>query len=491
MSRRALTVNHSSAAARIPKAWRFVLAGLGVLAAALMLAALAVRLLVDVDGYKPRVEAAASRALGMDVTIEGRLRAGLVGGLHVALENVRIRNRGVELAFAEEVDLAIDLLPLLRQRLRYSRITLDRARITIERGRDGRYNFQKPPGVTEAFQALDLPRLSFPELTFVYADRLSGDGFESGNCKGELANLRHPGGAPFLMRLSVTGQFACGELRGKETTVSDLSFPVAATDGVFDFKPVTMRVFGGQGSGSLRMDRSAEVPVVNLAYSLPKFRIEDVFKTLPPGRSVSGLMDFSTTLTMRGRTRRELLQSASGDMALSGQNLTLAGVDLDGRYSKYEASQNFSLFDVAGLVLAGPAGLVITKGYDFSSAAAQSGGSTRIRTVYSRWTVDKGVARAADVAMTTDENRLALRGGLDFVDGEFDEVFVALVDANGCAKVRQRIRGPFGKPVVEKVSIIASLAGPVQSLLGRAADLLSKSGVACEVFYGGSVAPPK
>jgi len=484
-------VNRSSAVTRIPKIWRYVLAGLGLLAAASTLAALAVWFLVDLDGYKPRVEAAASRMLGMDVSIEGRLRASLVPGLHVSLENVRIRNRGVELAFAEEVDLAIDLLLLLRQRLRYSHITFDRARIAIERGQDGRYNFQKPPGVAQAFQALDLPQLSLPELAFVYVDRLSGDGFESANCKGELTDLRHPGSAPFLKRLSVTAQFACGELRGMETTVSDLSVPVAATDGVFDFKPVTMRVLGGQGSASLRLDRSAEVPVLDLAFALPKFRMEDVFGTLPPGRSVSGLMDFSTHLEMRGRTRRELLQSASGDMALSGQNLTLAGMDLDERYSKYEASQNFSLFDVAGLLLAGPAGLVVTKGYDFSSAAAQSGGSTRIRTVHSRWSVDKGVARATDVAMTTDENRLALRGGLDFVDGEFDEVFVALVDANGCAKVRQRIRGPFAAPVVEKVSVISSLAGPVQSLLGQAADLLSKSGVACEVFYDGTVAPPK
>ena len=476
---------------RLPRAWKHVLVALGGLAGLLVLASLAALLLVDVDAYKPRVEEAASRALGMSVTVEGRMHIGLVPGLRVVLDGVRVRNGGSELVFAESARIAIGLRSLLARELRYDGITLKGARVSIERGRDGRYNFQKAIGATAAFRALALPRLSFPELFVVYADRKDGGGFEARNCRGELTDMRHPGGAPFLARLSVSGQLACGEVRGKDATATDFLLPVEAKDGVFDFKPVTMRVYGGLGSGSLRMDRSTEVPVIHLAYSLRKLRIEEVFKAPATGRSVSGPMDFSTTLAMRGRTRRELRQSAGGDMALSGKDLTLSGVDLDKRYSKFEASQSFDLLDVAAVLLAGPVGLAVTKGYDFSSAAAESGGSTRIRTVDSKWKVDKGVARASDVAMTTDGNRFALQGGLDFVDEEFDEVFVALVDARGCAKVRQRIRGPFGNPVVEKVGVMASVAGPVQDLFGRAADLLSRTGVACEVFYSGSVAPPK
>src|SRR5450631_312622 len=122
---------------RIPKALKIFLYALGGLAGILLLAALAVMLFVDVDAYKPRAEAAASDALGMNVTVEGRLRLGFIPGLHVTLENVRIRNRGTEIAFVEEAELAIDLLPLLQQELRYSSITLNRARISIERDKDG------------------------------------------------------------------------------------------------------------------------------------------------------------------------------------------------------------------------------------------------------------------------------------------------------------------------------------------------------------------
>ena len=480
----------SDSVRRMPKALKVGLLALGALAGVVVLGALALLAFVDIDDFKPRVESAASSAFGMEVTVEGPLRIGFLPGLHVELENVRVRNGESQLALVETAELAIDLLPLLRRELRYDSIVLKRARISIERGRDGRYNYQRPAGIVAPFRAMELKRVSFPDLAFAYADKASGSAFEAGNCDGELTGMRHPGGAPFLMRLSLAGQLACNELRGKETTVSDVKLSIQATDGVFDFKPVTMRVAGGQGSGSLRMDRSAAVPAFQLEYSLARFRIQEFFKGMPPEKSVSGLMDFSTTLSMRGRTRVEMLRSANGQMSLSGTNLTLAGMDLDQTFSRYRVSQHFNLFDMTAFLLAGPLGLVVTKGYDFSSLAQQAGGSTQIRTVVSRWQVEKGVAHARDVALATSENRLALQGGLDFVNGEFDEVFVALIDSKGCARMRQRIRGPFGKPVVEKPNILASLAGPVVNLIGKARDILPGKD-SCEVFYSGSVAPPK
>lgn len=458
--------------AGIPKSLKIFLVVVAGLAGVLVIAALAVLLLVDVDTYKPRVETMASSALGMNVAVEGRLHIGFVPGLHIALAKVRVRNRATEVAFVEEARIAIPLVSLLRQELRYQSVALHRARISIERDRDSHYNYERSPEAKEAFRAIELPKVSFTDLVVVYTDRTSGGGFESGNCNGELTQVRHPGGAEFLARLSFSGQFACSEVRGTDAKVSDLKLSAAATEGVFDFKPITMRVFGGQGSGSMRMDRTAAVPSLQLSYSLSKFRIEELFKGLPAGASVSGSMDFSTILSMHGRTRGELRRSANGEMSLSGTNLVIAGMDLDKDLSKYIASQNFNLFDLSALLLAGPIGLGVTKGFEFSSLAQQAGGSTQIRAVVSKWHVEKGVAHAKDVALATRENRLALQGGLDFVDDEYDEVFVALVDAHGCATVRQRIRGPFSKPIVEKPSVLTSLTGPVLNLLDSVAKLI-------------------
>jgi AsmA protein len=476
---------------RIPRTLKIGLFAFGGMAGLLMLAVLAAVLLVDVNAYKPHVEAVASKALGMNVTVEGPLRIGFIPGLHVTLENVHIRNRGSEIALVQEAALAIDFLPLLQREFRYGSIALKRARISVERGRDGKYNIERAADDIASTPALNLQEVSFSELIVAYADKESGSSFESADCNGELTRMRHPGGAPFLARLSVSGQFACRAVRGKDAAVSDLKFPVEASDGVFDFKPVTMVAFGGRGTGSLRMDRAAEVPVLHLTFSLAKLRIEEIFKGLPPGMSVRGLMDYSATLSMRGRTWVELRQSADGEMSLSGTNLTLDGADLDRELSSYASSQSFNLFDLSAFLFAGPIGLAVTKGYELSNLLQQTGGSTQIRTVVSTWKVEKGVAHARDVALATRDNRLALKGRLDFVDYEYDEVFVALIDANGCATVRQRIRGPFSSPVVEKPGVLASLAGPVLNLLGKARGLIPGTGGRCEVFYEGSVAPPK
>jgi AsmA protein len=107
----------------------------------------------------------------------------------------------------------------------------------------------------------------------------------------------------------------------------------------------------------------------------------------------------------------------------------------------------------------------------------------------SDWKIERGVAQAHDVAMTTKERRVALRGGLDFVNERFNDVTGALIDARGCAEVRQKIRGPFLKPVVDKPNILTSLAGPALKLLRKGSKFFP--GNACDVFYAGLVVPPK
>jgi len=470
--------------ARMPKALKISLFAFGGMIGVLVLIALTAPLFVDVDSYRRQVEVEASNVLRMEVAIQGRMRIGFTPGLHVKLGKVRVRNRGSQVALVQEADVAVEFLSLLRKDLRFEDLVLRGANISIERDPHGDYNYEKAPGVAAAFPGLDLDKVSLADLTVAYADKGSGDAFETGNCNGVLTGVRHPGNATFLSRISFRGKFACSDTPARKAPISDLRFSVEAHDGVFDFKPVTMRSFGGEGSGMLHLDHTGAVPVIHLEYALKEFRIDEYFKALLPGIAASGLMHSSITLSMRGRTRGELRRSAEGQMVLSGTNLTLSGMDLDRELSRYESSQRFNLFDLTAFVFAGPLGLAVTKGVQFASLAGKEGGTTPIRTVVSKWKVEKGVAQAKDVALSTRENRLALHGGLDFVNDDFDDVVVALVDAKGCAKVRQKIRGPFNNPVVEKPDTLASLTGPVRNLFNK----LGRS--SCEVFYSGSVTPP-
>jgi len=472
------------------KSYKIILYTISGFAGLLVLVAVALLLFVDANAYKPRFEAAASGALGMEVRVGGRLGISLFPGLLVTLQDVHIRNRGADLVSAKEARLGIDLLPLLKKEVRFGKIALKNPGISIERDRDGKYNFETSQ-TAGALPALNLAKISVSDGTLLYADKLSGEGFEAGDCKLDVRRLLLSGGesADLMKNLSFTAELACGEIRTKDFTVSGLKFTADGKNGIFDLKPVTMGIFGGQGSGSIRADFSGAVPLYHVHYSLPQFRIEEFFKILSPQKVAEGSMDFSANLSMQGKTVNEMTQTANGEASLQGENLTLNGSDLDLEFSRFESSQNFNLVDVGAFFFAGPVGLAVTKGYNFASIFKGSGGNSKIRTLVSDWKIERGVAHAQDVAMATNENRIALQGGLDFVKGRFDDVTVTLIDAKGCAKVRQKISGPFQKPVVEKPNILKSLAGPALKLLKKGRKLFP--GGECEVIYAGSVAPPK
>ncbi len=473
------------------KPLKIILFVVGGLVGLLILVAVTLLVFLDINGYKPQLEVAASRALGMEVRVGGRLGIGFFPGLHVTLQDVRIRNRSTDLASAKQASLGIDLLPLLYQEIRIGKIALNHPRISVERDSDGKFNFEKPEESRGGSTALDLAKLSLTDGTLLYTDKQSGEGFEAVNCNLNARRLRLAEGksSDLLKHFSFAADLDCGEIRAKDFAVSDMKLSVAGKNGVFELKPATMHIFGAQGYGSIRADFSGSVARYHVRYSLPQFRSEEFLKTLSPKKIMEGPMDFTANLTMQGNTTDEMKQSVDGECSLRGENLTLDGSDLDREFARFESSQNFSLMDAGAFFYLGPLGLAATKGYDFAGIFRGSGGSSTIRTLVSNWKVERGVARAQDVAMATNKNRIALTGGLDLVNEQFNDVTMALIDAQGCAKVRQKISGAFRKPVVEKPGVLKSLAGPALKLLKKGRDLFP--GGECEVFYAGSVAPPK
>lgn len=475
----------------IPRSRKLMLFGLLGLVGLVVLAVACLYLLVDACFNKARFEATSSEALGLDVKIDGRLRIGFFPGLRVTLEDLHVRNRGSDVAVAKEARLEIDLFPLLENELRIEKISLKSPKFTIERNRDGHLNFESMTAAGESLPTLDWPNVSLSEATLHFADRSAAEEFEASDCRLDMHRLHLSGGRRLdIMRaLSFTAQIACGEVRGEGFTVSELQFTVDAKSGRLDLDRATTQVFGTQGSGSIRADFSGAVPLYEVRVALPQLRIEDFFKIMSRQTVATGRMDFSAVLSMQGDTWKQMRQTAKGRISLGGKNVKLQGEDLDRAYSRFESSQKFNLVDVGAVFFVGPLGLLVTKGYDFASILQGSGGSSEIRTLVSDWNVERGVAQAQDVAMATKENRIALQGGLDFVNDEFHDVTIALVDATGCTKVRQKMHGSFQAPVVESPNLLKSVTGPAVRLLKKGGDLLL--GKHCEVFYAGTVAAPK
>jgi uncharacterized protein involved in outer membrane biogenesis len=473
------------------KSYKIIFLAAGGFVALLISIAVALIVFVDANAYKSQLEATASAALGMEVRIDGRLGIGFFPSLLLTLRDVHILNGGADFVTAREARIGVGLISLLRKKARIRNVTLKQPRISIERDLDGTFNFERPEAAGTTAHALYLAKLSLTDASIVYADKQSGSGFEVGDCSLALLRLHLARGQSpgILKNLTFTGKLACGEIMAGRFAVSGLKIKAEGTDGVFDLKPVTMRVFGAQGSGSIHADFSGVTPVYDVRYSLPGFQIREVFKILSPKQAAEGTMDFSATLSMRGKTAHGMKRTLGGQVSLQGEHLTLIGTDLDEAFSRFESSQNFNLVDLAAFFYAGPFALIVTKGYNFSSIFQGSEGRSSIRKLVSNWKLRRGQAQARDVAMVTNENRIALQGRLDFVNERYDDVTVAVIDAKGCVIAKQEMRGSFHNPEVEKPSMLQSLAGPALELLKQGKDFLT--GAECDVFYTGSVAPPK
>ena len=440
---------------------------------------------------RPMIEAAASEALGMEVSVGGGVAAGIFPKLHVTLEDVQIRNRGASIVAAKEARISIDYFPLLWREVRVGRIALSQAAISIERTPDGTYNFEKRVAPVASLPALDMASVTVSDGTLNYANRQSGDIYEARHCDLDLRSLQlqPDAGQGLMRRLSVAAEVDCDEVQRNNVIASGLKFSANAGGGVFLLKPITMQLFGAQGYGAIEANYTKATPLHHVHISLPLFHIEEFFRTQSPRKIARGQMVFEAELTMQGMTVDEMRRTMAGRMSLRGKELTLEGTDLDEAFSQYAASQKFNLVDGGAFFFAGPLGLAVTKGYDFAGIFMGSGGSSEIHTLVSDWRVEQGVANAEDVAFATNKNRMALQGGLDFANERFVDVTTALIDAKGCAQVKQKIHGTFQKPVVEQPSFLEAIAGPAVKLLKKARDIFP--GGECEVFYAGSVAPPK
>src|SRR3990172_1734722 len=573
----------------------------GGVAALLVLLITALVLFINVNVYKPRIEAAASDAIGMDFKIGGTMKIVLFPRFGVSLENVLIKKRELDLLSAQRVRIGLKLLPLIKREARISEFTIIKPKITIERDKNGRFNFEgkiQKPAKEEKLPVALLTMGSFviSKGELVFLDRISNTktelnsidlniknlsftadrsnrflqdisfsgnfqcnalktkGFEVKNIKldmkgkngifdispiamdsfgkaergsirvditgekplfraqytaskfyferfweavskkqiakgdtttpgkksgneTELTNVDltiaslsfGKGGKDLFNNIFFSGDFQCKSLKTKDFEVKNIKLDMKGKNGIFDISPITMNFFGGTEKGDIKADLRGDSPFLKIQFAATKFNFEKFVEAFSRKKIMEGQMDFSLNIMTKRKSLEEMKKSMNGEASLRGENLLLYGMDLDSLLSNIEESQNFSLVDVGAFFLAGPLGTVLTKGYDFAGVYQETrGGQGIVKKLVSEWRIKNGIAEAEDVALSTKINRIAMKGGLDFVNSQFDDVTVAALDENGCAKFSQKIHGPFRNPQIDKISTLKTIVGPAVKLFEKA-----------------------
>jgi uncharacterized protein involved in outer membrane biogenesis len=454
-----------------------------------------IALMLNIKGFTPQIEAAASNVLGMDVRIKGKVGIALFPGLGLSVKDVDVRNKGLDIVTIEKMRIGLKLIPLARFEIKIIRVGLVKPIFSIVRSKNEMFNLEKP-GRRLWEKLLGVKKISISQGSLVYTDETSGEKIEVGDLDLSIRNLFSGGtdsSEPFK-NISFTGDIRCKILKIYNVTLMNLVMRAAGEKGILDINPVSMNIFGGTGNGSIHVDMTGPSPHYRVIYTLNRIRIEELLQQYSlkkiPRKTIEGPVNFSADLTAMGKSADEVKRSLNGNLSLNGENLMLYNIDIDAFIMKYERSQNFNLLDVGAFLLAGPFGPVLIKSYNFASLYEESqGGKGIIRKLVSVWKVKKGIAEALDVALASKKQRIAMKGGLNFINERFVDVTIAALDKRGCAVYSEKVHGSFHKPQIEKESIFTSIAKSVSNPLEDAWKFIQ--GKECTVFYSGSVSQPE
>jgi AsmA protein len=467
---------------------------LGGGAVALVLAVVTFGLTFDINSYRPRIEAAASRATGLEVRINGKMGLSFFP-FGVSAKDIHVANKGVEILSLENLNLGAELMPLMRKQLKVTSCELVKPVVIIVKEADGKYNFEsieKESAKGQSGAAFSLNELKLSKGALVYTDRKTGGKTEFKDLNivvKDLSVMDTP--EVSIKNISFTGNLECKEVRNKDLKIDNVKSPIKAEKGVIHLMALTMDIFGSKGEGDATADKSEADAVYKINLKISKLDFEKLEESFSTKKVIGGKGDLNASLTMKEKGNRNLTSGMEGTVSLRGDNLPMHTMNLDEVLSSYEKSQKFNLVDLGAFFVAGPLSTVAVKGYSYGDVYSQTrGGQGTIIQFIARWKIRNGVADATDCALTTQHNRVALKGKLDLVGERYDNVIVALLDDKGCAKVKQGISGPFGSPQIGAVSAVGSLASPVSNLFRKAKSLVQ--GGRCEVFYNGFVQhPPK
>src|SRR3972149_3804295 len=109
-----------------------------------------------------------------------------------------------------------------------------------------------------------------------------------------------------------------GGSRSKDLAVSDVRAKVTAGAGIYEIRPFTMKLFGGEGTGGVRVDLSGDRTALKGGYTLANFRAEEPLAALARKKDLSGTMTVTPDLSLRGKGAGGGKRALSGTVSLRG-----------------------------------------------------------------------------------------------------------------------------------------------------------------------------
>ena len=325
-------------------------------------------------------------------------------------------------------------------------------------------------------------QLEVNDFMYVAEDTISASRFEFST---EGISYEGDSTESILATLDAENDFYFRDLKTSLFESDSLGLFVNLQDGIISISPHDHETLGEDESGTIRLYPYQEPPRFELDYEIKNLPLEDFLAAFDNQELLQGAVDIKLDLDANGLDIEGITSSLSGSIYVVGDSLILQGLNLDEVIRDFRRSQSFNLVDIGAVALAGPAGIVYSKGSSYVSLlTTNKNDSTQISKFSSRWLLESGKIDANDVAFATLKNRVAAQGWLDMKTDSLD-ITIGVLNEKGCAIFDQRIYGSSSDPDYSKVKFLKTLLAPVTNVVKTAV------GAKCDVFYEGMVTHPK
>lgn len=213
------------------------------IAALIVITAIGVVLLFDINSYKLRIEKAASEATGLEVRINGNMGLSFFP-FGVSAKDIHVSSREDEILSLENLKIGVELMSLLKKQLKITSCELVKPTITTVKDAEGKYNFESTEKKSKKGwlgAAFSLNDLKLSKGVLVYLDKKTGEKTEFKDFNLTMKDLLIPDTpGDIVKKVSFTGSFDCKEVLQKDFRIENLKAPVKAVNGMYNFEPLAI-----------------------------------------------------------------------------------------------------------------------------------------------------------------------------------------------------------------------------------------------------------
>lgn len=453
---------------------------------------------IDFNEYKPKIQKAIKDNTGYELIIKGDITLSL-SPVGIRIFDIEVRNPQYksEMSFATlgSFDVAVEIAPLLKKEIKIKHISFEQLNVMIEKNKDGRFNFDvaspKPKSDKKTkehnttvekeddFPLVNITKVKFSEANVIYMDSETNTTSKAEKITISVNDIsfdamKHNK----LQGLFLKGDAQIGKLSHGANVISDISMNLEMKDATVVMENLKYMVFDSTLQGSGKLDLSGKTPKISLKSKAAEFKLQPFSKALFGREFLEGYANGEFKLSCSLGDAQTVKSTLGGFVVLAGENITLKGYDVDKIASAFNDPKNLNFVNL----LSG-----ISGNFEKDSSVLNS--------VMAKVDIGYSEVHLSDVALSSSNHRIALKGALHIIEEKFLDVKIALLDAKGCARFEQTIVGKFQKPKLKMdEAAINSMAQAALSLLGKSKKTAieePKVDENCLPFYEGMVKHPE